>query len=91
MRPTAYSESWKMSNIYDLAGNVAEYTMEALAVPNTNNLIYKSVRGGCYYTYNTGCSPAWRDSAAGNAMLPTWLTPIATSSLIGCRAVLILV
>ena len=39
---TGYSESWKVNNIYDIAGNCWEWTQEA---KETNNRAY---RGGTY-------------------------------------------
>ena len=39
---TGYSDSWKINNIYDLAGNVAEITAEKTG----SNYI---IRGGKYY------------------------------------------
>lgn len=50
-RPTGYSESWKANNIYDLAGNVYDWTMEA----NSSNR--RVLRGG-YYDYSGGSYPA---------------------------------
>ena len=41
-RPTGYSEYWKANNIYDLAGNVWEWTMESC---NTNSRVYRG--GSC--------------------------------------------
>ena len=40
LRSTGYSESWKANNIYDLAGNVSEWTME------TDSTLYRYYRGG---------------------------------------------
>ena len=40
---TGYSEYWKANNIYDLAGNVEEWTQEA------NSAYDRALRGGCYY------------------------------------------
>ena len=48
---TGYSENWKANNIYDLAGNVWEWTMEAF---NTN---YRVDRGGSY-NYGGSIYPA---------------------------------
>ena len=41
---TGYSEYWKANNIYDLAGNVSEWTQEA------NSAYDRALRGGCYYS-----------------------------------------
>ena len=49
---TGSSENWKANNIYDLAGNVWEWTQEAVG---TN---YRADRGGSY-TYNGSSCPAW--------------------------------
>ena len=50
---TGYSEYWKANNIYDLAGNVSEWTQEA------NSAYDRALRGGCYYssgsTFHTSC------------------------------------
>ena len=43
---TGFSEEWKANNIYDLAGNCAEWTQEAISTK------YRVVRGGD--NYNTG-------------------------------------
>ena len=43
-RPTGYSESWKGNNIFDLAGNVAEWTMEPFITWNENR--GRTMRGG---------------------------------------------
>ena len=49
---TGYSETWKANNIYDFAGNCAEYTQE---VSNTSKYVqqssstkYRLLRGGCW-------------------------------------------
>ena len=51
LQNTGSSENWKANNIYDLAGNVWEWTQEA---DNTGN---RASRGG-YYGYNGSGSPA---------------------------------
>ncbi|MBO5005680.1 MAG: hypothetical protein J6D03_10795 [Clostridia bacterium] len=48
---TGYSEVWKANNIYDMAGNVWDLTLEAY------NTYYRVLRGGGYYR-NGGSSPA---------------------------------
>ena len=47
-QPTGYSESWKANNIYDLAGNICEWTQEGLTSGNTA----RNYRGGDYLTSN---------------------------------------
>ena len=46
-RATGYSETWKVANIYDLAGNVEERTMEASYMSG-----YRIIRGGGYLSGN---------------------------------------
>lgn len=46
---TGYSESWKLNNIYDMAGNVSEWTLEMYGTDA------KVSRGG-YYAYKEGIS-----------------------------------
>ena len=48
---TGSSENWKANNIYDLAGNVEEWTQEA------NNTSNRAIRGG-YCFYNGSFHPA---------------------------------
>ena len=50
-RPTGYNEAWKANNIYDLAGNVWEWTMEAYSASG------RRYRGGSYVYYGDS-SPA---------------------------------
>ena len=66
-RPTGYSESWKANNIYDLAGNVWDWTAETY-IP------YGRVeRGGIYNNngnnyparYRNGYRPTYSDSEIG--------------------------
>ena len=70
--PTGSAEYTKANNIYDLAGNVRDWTMEAYS---TN---YRVCRGGYYYTIG-GSSPA--DSRNLN-------NPTYSSSNYGCRSAL---
>ncbi len=72
IRPTGYSESWKANNIYDLAGNVYDWTMEA---NSSNNRV---LRGGYYYC-SGGSNPA-RDRGS--------YSPTSSYSYCGCRGVL---
>ena len=48
---TGSSENWKANNIYDLAGNVEEWTQEA------GNTSYRAYRGG-FYDYSGSRGPA---------------------------------
>ncbi len=47
-QPTGFSEAWKANNIYDLAGNVFDRTIEA------NSTVSRVYRGGSYH--NSGSS-----------------------------------
>ena len=51
LQNTGSSENWKANNIYDLAGNVSEWTQEA------NDTGYRALRGG-NYGYNGSYYPA---------------------------------
>lgn len=44
-QPTGSNEAWKVNNIYDLAGNVYEWTMGSVIKPNGDEARYKM--GGC--------------------------------------------
>ena len=48
---TGSSESWKAANIYDLAGNVWEMTMEAAKINYSDPIANRIVRGGSYLYY----------------------------------------
>ena len=50
---TGYSEYWKANNIYDLAGNVSEWTQEAGSTGNRN------CRGSYYYGSGTSSGSAF--------------------------------
>ena len=71
-RPTGYNEAWKANNIYDLAGNIIENTMEALS---TN---VRVGRGGSYNGGGSG-NPA--------SICNNFTQPIRVQ-YIGCRATL---
>ena len=70
--PTGSAEYTKANNIYDLAGNVRDWTMEALST------YYRVYRGGVY-SYNGGSYPA--DSRYGS--FPTY-----SYDVYGCRSAL---
>ena len=55
-RTAGFSENWKTKNIYDLAGNVSEWTSEA----RSSLLIF---RGGSYYDGGSGNPVSYRDSS----------------------------
>lgn len=50
-----FSDKWSVKNIYDLAGNVWEWTSEA----SSTSRIF---RGGNYYYYGDGCPVSFRGS-----------------------------
>ena len=50
-QPTGTNDAWQANNIYDLAGNVYDWTIEA------NNTVYRVFRGG-YYRYVGSGHPA---------------------------------
>ena len=47
-RPTGYSETWKANNIYDLAGNVNDLTMEASEIGVGGPISGRYSRGGYF-------------------------------------------
>ena len=53
-RTAGFSENWKTKNIYDLAGNVWEWTSEA----SSPNFIF---RGGSYYEEGSACPVSYRN------------------------------
>lgn len=71
-RATGYSETWKTANIYDLAGNVEDWTMEAYSFNA------RAYRGGNFYDAGT-IYPA----SARNVVLPT-----SSLIFYGCRVAL---
>ena len=70
--PTGSAEYTKANNIYDLAGNVRDWTMEAYS---TNDRVY---RGG-YYNYYGDNSPA---------VSRNYRNPASSSIYYGCRSAL---
>ena len=72
-RPTGYNEAWKANNIYDLAGNVRDWTMEAYS----SNI--RVLRGGDFGNTGTG-NPARSRF--------TYYDPSTSSSSFGARATL---
>ena len=72
-RPTGYSESWRANNIYDLAGNVCDWTMEAYISSS------RVLRGGDYYDVGTTSPVSYRD----DTYFPTY-----SLSSHGCRGAL---
>ena len=56
---TGYSEYWKAKNIYDMAGNIFEWTYEALALSDSWGRV---VRGGTYYSSGASKAAIERDS-----------------------------
>ena len=72
-RPTGYNEAWKANNIYDLAGNVREWNMEA------DDTYLRGVRGGDF-SLNFG-------SNYPPASLYNY-NPTIIENYIGCRATL---
>ena len=72
-RPTGYNEAWKANNIYDLAGNVMDWTMEA------SYTYFRVLRGG-YYSFTGATYPA-RNRYASNY-------PTNSDNTNGCRTTL---
>ena len=72
-RATGYSETWKTANIYDLAGNVWDWTMEAYTT------FGRAFRGGIYYLTGPD-NPA----SARTYYYPTY----SSSDGYGCRVAL---
>ena len=54
-KPTGTSEYWKSNNIYDLAGNVIEWTKEKYSTGTA-----RAIRGGWYYSYGHVFPAAFR-------------------------------
>ena len=76
IRITGYSETWKANNIYDLAGNVYDWTMEAYST------YYRRLRGGYCNSYGNGDGYPASDRYNGDVY--------STDSInfCGCRSVL---
>ena len=58
---TGKSEYWKANNIYDLAGNVSEWTQEKWST-GTN----RASRGGSYYSFGVNSPAAIRNGTAAS-------------------------
>ena len=59
-RTTGFNENWKTKNIYDLAGNVREWTSEA----SSSNFIF---RGGSCFSDGSGYPVSYRSSLGASA------------------------
>ena len=59
-RTAGFNENWKVKNIYDLAGNVYEWTCEA----GSSDFIYRG--GGCIYD-GSGAPVSCRDNFSGSS------------------------
>ena len=70
--PTGSAEYTKANNIYDLAGNVRDWTMEAYSTS------YRVYRGGSYFSYGDN----------GPAGVRSYSNPSVSSSSYGCRSAL---
>lgn len=51
---TGSRNEWQVNGIFDLAGNVWEWTQEA------NDSSYRTLRGGCYFSYGNNSPVAYR-------------------------------
>ena len=61
LKVTGYSEEWKVANIYDLAGNVNEWTME-----NGSWGMGRVTRGNAYWNSTSSVSNRTQDSPYGS-------------------------
>lgn len=59
IRTTASSEDVKRKNLYDVAGNMWEWTQETAYIVNDSNLIY-NLRGGSYHHVHTDYPVCYR-------------------------------
>ena len=80
-KATGYSESWKANNIYDLAGNVYDWSMEA------GGSYFRDFRGGCCHGYDECTSPGTRECVFYGFSA----YPYNTSDYTGCRSALYIV
>ena len=55
-QPTGTNDAWQANNIYDLAGNVYDWTIEA------NSTSYRVIRGGAYGNYGSRDPASYRNS-----------------------------
>ena len=72
---TGFSESWKANNIYDFAGNCAEFTQEA------SGTLSRAYRGGDYYSSGSSNPASYRN----------YRGPTDTTSFCGSRPTLYLI
>ena len=64
IRTTASSEAVKQKNIYDIAGNMWEWTQETAYATGSTNFIY-TARGGSFLDTYTGCPVCYREAPPG--------------------------
>ena len=72
---TGVAEYTKVNNIYDIAGNVKEWTLEA------NSTKYRTDRGG----------GSWASTSLSAGARSTGYDLISTSNIAGCRAILLII
>jgi Tfp pilus assembly protein PilE len=65
LKTTGFSEYWKCNNIYDLAGNVGEWSNELLA-----SGVARAYRGGMYTNDGINCPASVRNSDGPNGVHP---------------------
>ena len=84
LQQTGYNEAWKKNNIYDIAGNAQEWTLETL-IFGSNKIDTRIMRGYSYGT--TGLSAAASQVQAG-ASWRVGSNPTTGSGDCGTRIVL---
>ena len=77
-QPTGNSETWKANNIYDMAGNVYDWTIEA------DSSSYRVLRGGNYDNAGSSYPASNRDTVNGYS----YYYPYRSNTYIGCRSAL---